>query len=736
MTRWLSTSDVASLTGVSERAIRLRIEQGRYIGVRRRKNGIQIPFNSLPAEDQKRCFAAKQSAITEAVPPTLSFENASENQRVRAARRQAAVIDFEIHFSTWRPGRARARAKARWVEDYAAAHPEVSCLSIDTIEKWVSAYRAFGIDGLVDRNDGSARRGTSVVPLAARNFFREALRSGDSPTIARALEDTRLWASDAGIDLAGIADDAFYRYAATVPDLERRASGAEQDEPTWLPSTRRDYTTLPAMRVVQADHHIADVFVRCDAPECTKGHRPWLTVFIDARSRMVVAMVASLEYPSSQTILRAFRQLVSDHGLPEVVYIDNGKDFRKAFGKAIRVWGAPALNEGHFNNLLAALGMRAVFATPYRAQSKTIERLFGTFVSRIWRGSQAWVGQLGKRTERVARMFDDPGQLPSFAEFEAGLVDEITLYNTREGHRGHGMNGASPAQVFASTRIPRRDPDAAGFALVFWKHYVRMVRGGAVSIGTDRYRLIAEAGYDNEGRYVQVLVDPNDVRRALVLSGCEHCKPELRREKLSGCGCPGKGVLICEAEMWDRSTFSFDDPITAANQKEVARLEKIFRERARSGDVEAKRAIAAWPERRRELLAVIAAQRRTESEALLASVGGGRTIALLPQSKVARDAEVIRERLAGPYLTAAEREEANAIDLPAVESLRLLTEEASSRGTTDVDAAASANEEIAAISMDRRRREREAAGFCSATLHCPNAGNPFCEEHRRELLGD
>jgi hypothetical protein len=41
-------------------------------------------------------------------------------------------------------------------------------VSVDSLDKWLAAYRAFGKSGLIDRNDGSARRGKTVIPAAVR----------------------------------------------------------------------------------------------------------------------------------------------------------------------------------------------------------------------------------------------------------------------------------------------------------------------------------------------------------------------------------------------------------------------------------------------------------------------------------------------------------------------------------------------------------------------------------------
>jgi hypothetical protein len=738
---WLSTSELATALSLSDRAIRLRLGRGVYSKTRQRGGGRQIALECLP-EPELQAVARMRPELAPVklglAPPlerrAISWSEASDSNRLRATRRRSAVVAYLVWLNARGTGRGLTAAKEEWVRRYLAETPEIGSLSVVSLERWCAAYFDGGCreEALLDRNDGSAKRGKSSLPREVRAFFRAALKSGDSQSVANAIRDTRYWAVDAGIELDA-ADDAFYRFAATLTKIELRATNADQDRTSsWLPSVRRDYTKLRAMKVVQADHHISDVFVRCDDPECGRGHRVWLTVFMDVRSRMVLSWVASFDYPNSDRILKAFRHLIAQHGLPDAVYIDNGKDFKKAFGKAIRTWGADAIDEAFFGNLLAALAIRPIFATPYRAQAKAIERLFGTFVRRIWGASSAYVGRLGKRTERVQRLFENPAELPTVTEFCDLLSSEIALYDTSTEHRGHGMDGRSPMQVFADTRIPRRDPDPAALAQVFWHYYVRMVRGAAVSIGSDRYRLADErVAVDYDGRYVQVLVDPDDIRSATIISGCAHCRPEVRRQKTIACGCANKGVYLCDAALWDRSTYSFDDPITVENKRTVKRLERAFRERVHDGDPRAVEQYADFRRRRPEILRRIAQRQLEEQQPLVALSNEASSTHLIPaHSKLARDISQAREFLGNPLqLSVEERALADSIVLPSLGELGGVTDaEFSLHAVPPIDD--EVTDELAVIELDRRAREREQAGYCSATLDCPNLG-PICSVHQQ-----
>jgi putative transposase len=734
---WLPIADLASLNGVNERTARRWIDQGRYAEWRRvmrgrNTNAIEVAITSLSEDERSKLFPPKPllSLAAEQLPqPIPAFETASENQQRRAAARRAAVVGWDQFVEQWGGGKGLTRAKQRWVEQYAAGHRGFERLSVDSIERWSARFQAYGIDGLVDRNDGSARRGKSVLPKLVRAIFTENLCTGNVPTIAEAIQSTRYQASDNRIAIEHIADDAFYRFAARIPEIRRRATGEDQDKLTsYLPSVRRDYTSLRAMEVVQSDHHIADVWVRCDSPECQHGHRPWVTVWMDVRSRKVLAWIAAIDYPNSRTILKSFRELVEEYGIPGAVYIDNGKDYRKAFAKRDRTWGG--IDGAAINNLVASLGMKATFAIAYHPQSKTIERLFGTWVTQMWRGSEAYVGRLGKRTEKSDTLFNDPQQLPSVDEFRDVLDSKIVIYNTTRGHRGQGMAGGSPDEVFAATRLPFQQPDEKSFALCFWDYEVRMVRGAAFSIGGYRYRLLKnDVAYEYEGKYVQILIDPDDQRRAFVLTGCVHCKPEVRRDKTVRCSCAGKGQFLCEAELWVNSTFSFDDPVTVENKKTVQRLHRDFKARMAAGDPRAREIVRRW--NGPAYLARLAAMRRKEMQPLVAAAGEGRTTFLLPHSKIARDAEAMREVLSNPCALTSDQ---IALADSVVDRTDEFLDEVSRapRALRAVppseDDPIAFDAELMRVREERERKRKAAAGEC---LDCPapRSIGKYCENH-------
>jgi putative transposase len=118
----------------------------------------------------------------------------------------------------------------------------------------------------------------------------------------------------------------------------------------------------------QVDHAQLDIKLLRDDGSVGK---PWLTIVIDDYSRAVAGYYLGFEPPSSLRTTLALRQGIwrkgDPHwevcGIPDVLYTDNGSDFRSK----------------HLEQVAADLKIRLVFSTPGQPQGRgRIERFFRT----------------------------------------------------------------------------------------------------------------------------------------------------------------------------------------------------------------------------------------------------------------------------------------------------------------------------------------------------------------------
>ena len=723
---WISTAEAAEYLGCDPRHARRLAERGdfgpiRRAAVGRNRNGILVAAERLPVEARERYDAASPT------PSCYSFDEAGARQRRTATAKTVVVKAYQL-FLRQNAGRRglKTHLTEAWIDNYVETHEEIKQIlgrfSIDSLQRWSARFETFGKDGLVDGNDGHGRRNrSSAIQRRVLDFFLSTIRGGNL-NIDDATQLARDWASVKGIAVTA-SNRTFRRAAMRMISPAEWAILRDPDhaDTRVYATVRRDYN-FPALEIVQVDHHQADIWVACDgtlcgAATCQKAHRPWCTVWIDVASRAVLAARYSLTYPNAETITSSFVDLVNMWGLPNGVYADNGKDVKSALAGAVRRGEALPINAAFVNSVLAAVNVYVIFALKYRGRSKVIERLFRTWVEKLWKTSPAYVGATGKRTKRAQALQLQPSHpdVPTFAEFCERMAIEVDRYNLRSGHRGQGMNGRAPLEVVAETRIPLRRPDPVGWALASWTWYARQVHaGGTLHVGPDRYRLDPRVAIDLLGKNVQLLVDPADVRRAIVVSACAHMNAKVSRAKAMLCGCAGTGVFLCDAALWGDSTYNTyntEHAITQQNQRDAAAITREMKDEIRSHRNESARAdYAAF---RRNPLALYrrvrdrALAEKREIVARAAGAGTSATTVLLPQSSIARRAESYRDEIRRGGMTDEEVRLAEAVE-PAPFSLRAVP---------------------AALDDDQIRRDRERRGLCSFTLDCPNPGAPFCAVH-------
>lgn len=805
MTTWLPLSAIApfipnasSLRHARRLAASGALGNIKYDKVGRRANALLVDIESGPAVVRANYYAAHphlaprsrslQGESHEPKPP-IDFDRATPGQKHRARLREAAVIRWQIFIEQWGNSRGITAAKQRWVDQFkleqASKKPadRLTRISVDSIERWTTAYLAYNIAGLIDGNDGSARRKKTSIPRAALNvFLARCLDKNSPPTIARAIEETRmefgcLYRSnhpDASCRKTGCrlphADDPFYRWWENhVDPLVKEARREAVDSPsTFLPfvgrSADRPYRTL------QSDHHIADVFVNCEGESCSRdprqaavecrghgtadpndalrycddrtdcriywcrgGHRPWLTPIMDVGSRCIVSHQISLEVPNAERILRALYLAILKEGLPERFYCDNGKDFKKAAG-----WKLSAEDDEHLGRGLRTLGVTRVFARPYNAQAKSIERWFRTLIQSRCEGSYGYTGASGKkRPAHTKRLCDEPHRLMPFSQFAQMLGDAIDIYNTAN-HRGVGMNGRSPAQVLASAdRIPRRNPDEFAFKLVFWQTEERTVdrRSGGYGV---RHKNLVYTLIDPDGsiastyfkQRVKLLIDPDDVSRAIVCNLDEQ--------------------FLCEAWVLELATHDTRDVVTQEVLARTERIKKVIRRRLATSPAAAgalRRLMAAYPSHLRRV-----AQLRREEQQRLVAAGGSTVTTFIPSySKIARDVEAFRaatDPLAG--LSSADRALIESSSAPVLTGEQLdqflADAEKGSYPTSPLRAVGSgeSSEERARVERERRRVRREqkarrgecVVDNCEARRTRVSEDAEECGRHWLELYGD
>ena len=138
------------------------------------------------------------------------------------------------------------------------------------------------------------------------------------------------------------------------------------------PYIKRDASLLDVGDILVADGH--KLAFNVINPFTGKPTRATLVGFLDWKSTALVGYEIMLE-ENTQCITSALRNsIINLDMIPKVIYQDNGRAFRAKY-----FTDAKGFSELGFNGLYSKLGIETVFARPYNARAKVIERFFKEF---------------------------------------------------------------------------------------------------------------------------------------------------------------------------------------------------------------------------------------------------------------------------------------------------------------------------------------------------------------------
>jgi transposase InsO family protein len=180
------------------------------------------------------------------------------------------------------------------------------------------------------------------------------------------------------------------RFQSDVVFKRRGRRAAYQMEPPYLElqlATPR-HGDRP-FHICHIDHTELDVEVLCSSTGRNLG-RPWLTIFMDAFSRRLLALFLSFDPPSYRSCMMVLRECVRRHGrLPQILVVDGGIEFDSVY----------------FETLLARYECTKKTRPPAKPRFGSVcERLFGTSTQLIY--SLAGNTQITKNVRQVTTSVD------------------------------------------------------------------------------------------------------------------------------------------------------------------------------------------------------------------------------------------------------------------------------------------------------------------------------------------
>ena len=380
MEEYVDIKKVAEVKHISSRAVRLSIQSDKYIAREVKTRGgttYEILISSLEPDIQG--FFKPQSEVF--YYPTLpSSEFIPDTAKTVALARIDLIkqwLKFRIQHNP------RYQGDKLFIEMYNSGEflkrlfKIIGTTSRGSLQRWKQIYDEFGTwESLIPQYKYSSMNNhKTILTDEMLEIFLKILLHPNKFNIGKAISLTIQILKNKNIeDVPSIP--TFRRYAERFKKynfdkwvLMRDGEKALKDKVE--PYIERDISQLEVGDVLIADGHKLNFQVI--NPFTGKPTRATLVGFLDWKSTALVGYEIMLE-ENTQCIASALRRAILTLGIiPKIVYQDNGRAFRAKYFQNCD------FEEAGFNGVYENLGIKSVFAKPYNARAKVIERFFLEF---------------------------------------------------------------------------------------------------------------------------------------------------------------------------------------------------------------------------------------------------------------------------------------------------------------------------------------------------------------------
>lgn len=375
--KYITIKELAELKGVSARAIRLSLKKYviREITVRGGKS-FEILLSSIePVLQEKYYSKIIPTYEVKQLPTPTNFHKPDKAKTIALAR-----IDL---LNLWENQRKKQSNKTQFDKNFLSAYnakclyPEIYAklgkVSIGTLQRWKRILGNSNNYELLIPNYHYEDYSRTCLTEHEKQIFLKLLLHPNKFSIGKAISLTQYVLKTQGTEY--IPSPPTFRkfanwYKANYFDkwtLLRDGEKALKEE--VIPHIKRNISKIDVGEVLVADGKRLNFQVI--NPFTGKPCRATLIGFLDWKSTALVGYEIMIE-ENTQNIASALRNAILNLGkIPKFVYLDNGRAFRSKY-----FVGSADFSEIGLKGIYEKLGITTVFANPYNARAKVIERFF------------------------------------------------------------------------------------------------------------------------------------------------------------------------------------------------------------------------------------------------------------------------------------------------------------------------------------------------------------------------
>lgn len=397
---YININDVAKAKGLSSnRSLRIAIQKGKYIARKVTVQGgksYEIKYSSLEVEVQEKLEDEEIKSKSTALVPINNINNrinfVSENARLTALARVDIISALETIRKRYK---TKKEADSTFIELYNSGlylpqiYKFMGTITLGTLYRWMKKYEDYGYQGLIPQHKSQSQNEyNTILNNEMKQIFLKYLLHPNQFSISKAINLTKHVLEKRGYEYIP-CNLTFRRFAEHFKKtnyskwvLMREGEKAYHDKVEAY--IERDISKLEVGDVLIADGHVLNFQVI--NPFTGKPTRATLVGFLDWKSTALVGFEIMMT-ENTQCIASALRNSILNLGLiPKVVYQDNGKAFKAKY------FQHTDFDEAGFNGVYSNLGIKSVFAKPYNARAKVIERFFLEFQEEFEKMMPSYIG--------------------------------------------------------------------------------------------------------------------------------------------------------------------------------------------------------------------------------------------------------------------------------------------------------------------------------------------------------